>query len=136
MYAVQEGSGSGARLCSANMLIPDSAHAVLLSSPPLLINSCCARYAVTRREVWRAYAVQEGTGTGEYVRFANMLISDAIYLLDESLKKLQEVGVRVSRFYGSRIRSIVGGSCLWSFRLGVKKSVCVEKGDLHHLCCI
>ena len=52
---------------------------------------------MTRREVWRAYAVQEGTGSGEYVRFANMLISDAIYLLDESLKKLQEVGVSARR---------------------------------------
>jgi len=43
------------------------------------------------KEVWHAYAAREGSGSGGYVRFANMLITDAIFLLDESLKKLQEV---------------------------------------------
>lgn len=43
------------------------------------------------REVWREFARQQGTGTGDYVRFCNMLISDSIYLLDESLKKIQDV---------------------------------------------
>ncbi|GAX74152.1 hypothetical protein CEUSTIGMA_g1601.t1 [Chlamydomonas eustigma] len=45
----------------------------------------------SHREVWRKYALREGHGTGEYVRFCNMLISDSIYLLDDSLKKLQDI---------------------------------------------
>ncbi|KAG1664460.1 hypothetical protein FOA52_006306 [Chlamydomonas sp. UWO 241] len=43
------------------------------------------------REVWKAFGVSAGTGTGDYVRFCNMLISDSIYLLDECLKKLQDI---------------------------------------------
>jgi hypothetical protein len=40
------------------------------------------------REAWKRFAAAEG-GRGPYLRFANMLINDAIYLLDESLKKLK-----------------------------------------------
>lgn len=47
---------------------------------------CCPRAACCcSRDVWKAYASQQG-GRGPYLRFANMLINDSIYLLDESLK--------------------------------------------------
>eukprot|EP00879_Flechtneria_rotunda_P016797 GHRR01017581.1.p1 GENE.GHRR01017581.1~~GHRR01017581.1.p1 ORF type:complete len:531 (+),score=180.79 GHRR01017581.1:2040-3632(+) len=42
------------------------------------------------REAWKAYAALEG-GRGPYLRFANMLINDSTYLLDEALKKVQEM---------------------------------------------
>jgi ubiquitin conjugation factor E4 B len=45
------------------------------------------------RRAWKAYAALDG-GRGPYLRFANMLINDATWLLDEALKKLQ---VRHSR---------------------------------------
>lgn len=35
------------------------------------------------KEVWRSFSQYEGLGTGDYVRFCNMLISDSIYLLDD-----------------------------------------------------
>jgi ubiquitin conjugation factor E4 B len=40
------------------------------------------------REAWKRFAEAEG-GRGPYLRFANMLINDSIFLLDESLKKLK-----------------------------------------------
>lgn len=40
------------------------------------------------REAWKSFAAAEG-GRGPYLRFANMIINDAIYLLDESLKKVK-----------------------------------------------
>ena len=43
------------------------------------------------REAWKKFAEAEG-GRGQYLRFANMLINDSIYLLDESLKKLKVGG--------------------------------------------
>eukprot|EP00798_Chlamydomonas_sp_ICE-L_P032300 gene32300-16868_t len=59
----------------------------------------------SHREVWRTYAIKEGSDSGEYVRFANMLISDAIYLLDEALKKIQEGGIRVKVWGRGRDKS-------------------------------
>lgn len=54
--------------------------------------------AFVRREVWKAYAARQG-GRGPYLRFANMLINDSIYLLDESLKyvKVNTLTLLVSR---------------------------------------
>ncbi|KAL6763344.1 ubiquitin elongating factor core-domain-containing protein [Haematococcus lacustris] len=43
------------------------------------------------REAWIKFAAREGTGSAAYVRFTNMLINDATYLLDESLRKLEEL---------------------------------------------
>ncbi len=40
------------------------------------------------QDAWRAFAAVQG-GRGPYLHFANMLINDSIYLLDESLKKLK-----------------------------------------------
>ena len=56
------------------------------------------RVAFVRREVWKAYAARQG-GRGPYLRFANMLINDSIYLLDESLKyvKVNTLTLLVSR---------------------------------------
>ena len=34
-------------------------------------------------EGWRSFSQHEGLGTGDYVRFCNMLISDSIFLLDD-----------------------------------------------------
>jgi hypothetical protein len=45
--------------------------------------ACAVAFAC--RENWQKYASQQG-GRGGYLRFANMLINDSIYLLDESLK--------------------------------------------------
>jgi hypothetical protein len=56
------------------------------------------RVAFVCREVWKAYAARQG-GRGPYLRFANMLINDSIYLLDESLKyvKVKTLTLLVSR---------------------------------------
>jgi len=43
----------------------------------------------THRESWKAVAA--ATTEGFYLKFLNMLVNDAIYLLDEALKKLPEV---------------------------------------------
>lgn len=48
------------------------------------------------REAWKAHAAQQG-GRGAYLRFANMLINDSIYLLDESLKYVKVGAERVIR---------------------------------------
>jgi hypothetical protein len=40
------------------------------------------------REAWKRFAALQG-GRGPYLRFANMLINDATYLLDDALKKVQ-----------------------------------------------
>lgn len=42
------------------------------------------------RVAWKSFALRDN-GRGEYLRFCNMLINDAIYLLDESLKKLKDL---------------------------------------------
>lgn len=42
------------------------------------------------RDAWKAHAAQQG-GRGAYLRFANMLINDSIYLIDEALKHVKEV---------------------------------------------
>jgi hypothetical protein len=46
---------------------------------------CCVLTVVCCRDAWKAHAALQG-GRGAYLRFANMLINDSIYLLDESLK--------------------------------------------------
>jgi hypothetical protein len=51
----------------------------------LLVKSLVCVVAVACRDNWQKYASQQG-GRGGYLRFANMLINDSIYLLDESLK--------------------------------------------------
>jgi hypothetical protein len=50
----------------------------------VLLLLCC-------RDAWKAHAAQQG-GRGSYLRFANMLINDSIYLLDESLKYVKVGG--------------------------------------------
>jgi hypothetical protein len=40
------------------------------------------------QEAWKRFAALQG-GRGQYLRFANMLINDATYLLDDALKKVQ-----------------------------------------------
>lgn len=40
------------------------------------------------REAWKRFAALQG-GRGPYQRFANMLINDATYLLDDALKNVQ-----------------------------------------------
>jgi hypothetical protein len=40
------------------------------------------------QEAWKRFAALQG-GRGPYLRFANMLINDATYLLDDALKKVQ-----------------------------------------------
>ena len=40
------------------------------------------------RDAWKRFAALEG-GRGPYQRFANMLINDATYLLDDALKNVQ-----------------------------------------------
>lgn len=57
-----------------------------------VVSACCKlavlllpRPCLIIRDVWKAYAALQG-GRGSYLRFANMLINDSIYLLDESLK--------------------------------------------------
>jgi len=40
------------------------------------------------RDAWKAHAAQQG-GRGAYLRFANMLINDSIYLIDEALKHVK-----------------------------------------------
>lgn len=52
----------------------------LPASPPPLVNPF--------RDAWKAYAARDD-GRGPYLRFANMLVNDSIYLLDEALKKVQ-----------------------------------------------
>jgi len=42
------------------------------------------------RKAWKA-AAEDGGGRGLYLKFANMLINDNIYLLDESLKQLPQM---------------------------------------------
>ena len=37
----------------------------------------------SHKEVWKSFSRHEGLGTGDYVRFCNMLISDSIFLLDD-----------------------------------------------------
>lgn len=41
-------------------------------------------------DAWKEVAEAEG-GRGFYLRFCNMLVNDSIFLLDESLKKLEEI---------------------------------------------
>ncbi|WIA10509.1 hypothetical protein OEZ85_010698 [Tetradesmus obliquus] len=41
------------------------------------------------QEAWKRFAALQG-GRGPYLRFANMLINDATYLLDDALKKVQD----------------------------------------------
>ena len=41
-------------------------------------------------EAWKAVAEQDG-GRGLYLLFCNMLVNDSIFLLDDSLKKLEEI---------------------------------------------
>lgn len=43
------------------------------------------------REAWKRFAALQG-GRGPYQRFANMLINDATYLLDDALKNVQVGG--------------------------------------------
>ncbi|KAF5841726.1 ubiquitin conjugation factor E4 [Dunaliella salina] len=45
----------------------------------------------SHREAWLKFAAREGTGAQAYVRFANMLITDAQYLLDEALRRLEYI---------------------------------------------
>jgi len=45
----------------------------------------------SHREAWVKFAEREGTGAQAYVRFANMLITDAQYLLDEALRRLEYI---------------------------------------------
>ncbi|GMH33488.1 hypothetical protein BSKO_01322 [Bryopsis sp. KO-2023] len=44
----------------------------------------------THRQAWKIVAAKEG-GRGLYLKFCNMLVNDSIYLLDESMKKLEEI---------------------------------------------
>lgn len=53
-----------------------------------------------RRDAWKVHAAQQG-GRGAYLRFANMLINDSIYLLDESLKYVK-VGHRSMQLHAQR----------------------------------
>jgi Ubiquitin elongating factor core len=51
----------------------------------------CPDAAAPCREAWKRFAALQG-GRGPYLRFANMLINDATYLLDDALNKVQVSG--------------------------------------------
>lgn len=74
----------GTSQCSTGMSCGSSAVPVPLANP---LQCCCRPIPawLCDRDVWKAYAALQG-GRGSYLRFANMLINDSIYLLDESLK--------------------------------------------------
>lgn len=91
---------------------------------------------------WKAIAAKDG-GRGLYLQFTNMLVNDSIFLLDESLKKLEEI---------KEIETLMGQTEEWN-RLtaeeqqererdlrqhGAHLKACFHQaqGCIQHLCCV